>query len=82
MVAHKFYLLTLKSRKKSLYFIKGVPGNGNLRRTDELVLVLTSVIFTCSVQHAAVNFPQYHEYGYPLNYPAYLHGMPPADKVW
>ncbi|XP_076468009.1 allene oxide synthase-lipoxygenase protein-like [Babylonia areolata] len=58
----------------------GVPGNGSLTCTDQLVTILTSIIYTCSVSHAAANFPQYDEYGFPPNYPAMLRGQPPTNK--
>ncbi len=47
---------------------------------DQVTDTITSIIFTCSAQHAAVNFRQYREYGFPLNYPALLHGDPPRRK--
>ena len=47
----------------------------------ELIELLTAIIFTCSVQHAAVNFGQYDQFGYPFHYPTMLRGNPPKDKV-
>ncbi|XP_072049919.1 polyunsaturated fatty acid lipoxygenase ALOX15B-like [Amphiura filiformis] len=65
--------------------LQGVPclddsSKGHFSSNDDLVKTVTSVIYTCSVAHAAVNFLQYEEYGFPLNYPALLHGDPPRDK--
>ena len=34
-----------------------------------------------SVGHAASNFSQYDDYAFPANYPAFLRGNPPEDKV-
>ncbi|XP_031555445.1 arachidonate 8S-lipoxygenase-like isoform X2 [Actinia tenebrosa] len=62
--------------------IKGIPGDGLISTPDELVLVLTSIIFVSTVGHSAVNTPQYEEYGYLPNYPAVLRGSPPRDKSW
>ena len=61
--------------------ILGVPGNGRLNQLEDVIMICTGVIFTCTAQHAAVNFSQYEEFGFPPNYPALLHGEPPADKV-
>lgn len=60
--------------------IKGIPGQGKFRRVEEIIMVCTSIIFTCSIQHAAVNFPQYHEYAFPPNYPSVLNKTPPTDR--
>ncbi|XP_070197536.1 polyunsaturated fatty acid lipoxygenase ALOX8-like [Littorina saxatilis] len=60
---------------------QGVPGNGQLDSVDELITILTSIIYTCSAGHAAANFAQYDEYGYPLNYPGLLKGKPPKTKT-
>jgi arachidonate 5-lipoxygenase len=60
--------------------LKGVPGNGKLRRTEDITTVCVSFIFTCSVVHSAINYPQYNEYGFPPNYPSLLNGRPPKDK--
>ena len=61
--------------------LQGIPNNGRIRHIDDLILVCTSVIFSCSVQHTAVTSNMYEEYGFPPNYPILLHGAPPSDKV-
>ena len=61
--------------------LQGVPNNGEFKTNLELINTVTSIIFTCTCQHAAVNFGQYEEYGFPPNYPALLHGDPPSDRV-
>ncbi|XP_061182686.1 polyunsaturated fatty acid 5-lipoxygenase-like [Saccostrea echinata] len=61
--------------------ILGVPlKDGKFSSTDQVALAFTSVIFTSSVVHAAINFPQYDTYGFPPNYPTKLKGKPPIDK--
>ena len=60
--------------------LRGVPGNGEFSSSSQLTQVLSSVIFICSVGHAASNFPQYDEYAFPPNYAGMLHGKPPSDK--
>ncbi|KAH9509992.1 hypothetical protein Btru_044797 [Bulinus truncatus] len=59
--------------------IKGIPGNGKLSTAEQIQQIVTSVIFICSVGHAATNFPQYDEYAFPPVYPATLFGKPPTD---
>ncbi|XP_061182688.1 polyunsaturated fatty acid 5-lipoxygenase-like [Saccostrea echinata] len=61
--------------------ILGVPlKDGKFSSAEQVALVFTSAIFTSSVVHAAVNFPQYDTYGFPPNYPIKLKGTPPKDK--
>lgn len=72
--------------------LKGVPGKEiknkgssggwkTFARAEDVAMVCTTVLFTCTVQHAAVNFPQYNEYAFPPNYPSVLNGSPPRDKL-
>ncbi|CAC5374170.1 ALOX5 [Mytilus coruscus] len=70
----------VKSRDDGGVGILGVPGDGNFKTTDQLILTLTTIIYTCSAGHAAANFQQYDEYGAPFNYPFHLSGNPPTDK--
>ncbi|KAJ8298470.1 hypothetical protein KUTeg_025001 [Tegillarca granosa] len=60
--------------------LKGVPGNGKFENTDQIIQTLTCIIYTCSVGHAATNFPQYDEYAFPPNYPGLVRGVPPKNK--
>lgn len=64
-----------------LTYFQGVPEDGALRTTDDVVMLCTAIIYTCSAQHAAVNFGQYDHYSYFLNCPSILTGQPPMDKV-
>ena len=61
----------------------GEPGaeatGGGIQSLAYLIDVATMVIFTSSVQHAAVNFPQYELMGYAPGFP--LAGYAPATAV-
>ena len=59
--------------------VNGLPNSGSLLRVEELIDVATFVIYTCSVQHAAVNFPQYDCMSYVPNMP--LAGYRPAPTT-
>lgn len=48
---------------------------------DRLVDIVTLVIFTCSVQHAAVNFPQYDLMSYAPNMPLAVYHPAPTSKT-
>ena len=61
--------------------LQGIPGGGTLTNKDDLIQIVTSIIYTCSISHASANFPQYEEYGFPPNYPGLLRGTPPNSKV-
>ena len=60
--------------------IKGVPGEGKFENARELKDTLASAIFIGSVAHAAANFPQYDDYGFPANYPSLMISERPRDK--
>ncbi|XP_064626557.1 allene oxide synthase-lipoxygenase protein-like [Lineus longissimus] len=60
--------------------MRGVPGNGKFETVADLVETITCIIYLCSVKHAAVNFSQYDEYGFPATRPAHLMGEPPKNK--
>lgn len=59
--------------------LHGLPNDGSIQRVAELVEVVTFIIYTCSVQHAAVNFPQYDCMSYVPNMP--LAGYRPAPTA-
>ena len=56
----------------------GVPASFESR--EQLKEVLTSLVFTFSCQHAAVNFSQKDHYGFTPNAPAILRQPPPKKK--
>nr|ABW76418.1 allene oxide synthase/8R-lipoxygenase fusion protein [Gersemia fruticosa] len=56
----------------------GVPASFESR--EQLIEVLTSLIFTFSCQHAAVNFSQKDHFGFTPNAPSILRQPPPTKK--
>ena len=56
----------------------GVPKA--IQSLDQLVGILTALIFTFSCQHAAVNFSQKDHYGFTPNAPALMRQPPPTKK--
>lgn len=56
----------------------GVPTSFTSR--EQLYDFVTAIIFTCSCQHAAVNFSQMDVYGFPPNSPALMRQPPPIKK--
>ena len=61
--------------------MKGVWGDGEFKKLEHLSKTLTTMVFILSNVHAAANFNQYDEYGYPPNLPFRLDGAPPTNKV-
>lgn len=57
---------------------KKVPESFNTR--EELIHFLTIVIFTCSCQHAAVNFSQMATYGFHPNSPSLMRQPAPIKR--
>ena len=56
----------------------GFPAS--VKTADQLNHLLTIIIFTCSCQHAAVNFSQMDSFGFPPNSPAIMRQPPPTHK--
>ena len=52
----------------------------SVKTTDQLIHLLTMIIFTFSCQHAAVNFSQMDTFGFPPNSPALMRQPPPTQK--
>src|SRR5262249_35732652 len=61
--------------------LAGMPNDGSFHVVEELRDVVTFVIFTCSVQHAAVNFPQYDLMSYVPNMPLAGYRPAPTSKT-
>jgi len=60
--------------------MKGVWGNGSFTNIDDLAKTMTTMVFILTNVHAAANFNQYEEYGFPPNYPFRLNDTPPTNK--
>lgn len=52
----------------------------SIASAEQLAHILTIVIFTCSCQHAAVNFSQMDVLGFPPNSPGLMRQPPPKEK--
>ncbi len=57
--------------------IRGFGRNGRIETLEYLIDAVTHIIFTGSVQHAAVNFPQYDLMSYAPKMPLALYAPPP-----
>jgi len=62
----KAWLIELTSKDGGR--VRGLPSPAELTKSS-LAQIITFVIYTCSVQHAAVNFPQYDQMSYAPNMP-------------
>jgi arachidonate 15-lipoxygenase len=60
--------------------IKGFGQRGRILTLEYLVEAVTSIIFTASAQHAAVNFPQYGLMSFAPGFPLAAYGPPPTSK--
>lgn len=58
----------------------GMKGFPSFNTVQNLVDVLTTFIYICSVEHSATNFPQYDHYAFPPNFAAKLHCQPEQEK--
>lgn len=62
----------------------GLPADklpcADLTRVADLIDILTTVLFTVSVQHAAVNYLQYDHYAFVPNAPLCMRQPPPTKK--
>ncbi|XP_069130264.1 polyunsaturated fatty acid lipoxygenase ALOX15B-like isoform X1 [Argopecten irradians] len=71
----------VKPRSQGGCGLLGVPGEGSINNAADLVCILNCIIFTSSAGHAAANFAQYDEYGFPPNYPIAIKGSLPTTKA-
>ncbi|PAA67451.1 hypothetical protein BOX15_Mlig014613g1 [Macrostomum lignano] len=59
--------------------LKGLPGKSGIQHVDELIPLLTNLMYMICVHGSAAWQPQFDEYGFPPNYPLALHGCLPQD---
>lgn len=60
--------------------VTGLVQGGKLETLDQLVAIITQVIFTAGPQHAAVNYTQYDYMAYAPNMPLAGYSSPPDVK--
>ncbi|CAL4074154.1 unnamed protein product [Meganyctiphanes norvegica] len=71
-----------KPRNENGVGLKEIPGSEEgFNNVEEVVDVLTMIISTCSLGHAASNFQQYEQYGYVPNYPGIIMSELPKEKI-
>ncbi|XP_071550915.1 allene oxide synthase-lipoxygenase protein-like isoform X3 [Panulirus ornatus] len=72
----------VKPRNQSGVGLQNIPGNSEDGFTDvsQVIDVVTVIIATCSLGHAAANFQQYEQYGFVPNYPGILISNVPKEK--
>ncbi|KAK3873952.1 hypothetical protein Pcinc_021076 [Petrolisthes cinctipes] len=72
----------VKARDQNGVGLQNVPGNSEegFTTVDEVIDVVTVIISTCSLGHAAANFQQYEQYGFVPNYPGILLSGIPKEK--
>ncbi|XP_022255736.1 allene oxide synthase-lipoxygenase protein-like isoform X1 [Limulus polyphemus] len=69
------------SRNEGGIGLVGVPGeNEKFTMVEQVIDMVTVIIAICSIGHAAANFLQYEEYGFPPNYPGIVYSEVPKDK--
>ncbi len=61
--------------------VAGVGRDGKLATRDDLIETITLILYTCSAQHAAVNFPQYDLMSYVPNMPLAGYAPAPTSKT-
>jgi hypothetical protein len=61
--------------------VRGLPEGGSVKKRDNLKLVLTRIIFTCTAEHSSVNNGQYDMFGYPPNVPGAMYKPWPTSKA-
>ena len=60
--------------------VRGLPlTDGRLMTVEDLVKVVAQIIFSVSVEHAAVNNGQYNQFGWIPNTPGAMYLPPPED---
>lgn len=60
--------------------VRGLPEGGAVTTRENLKLVLTRLMFTCTAEHSSVNNGQYDMFGYPPNVPGAMYRPWPTNK--
>ena len=76
-----FFLFKNEGLSVKLIAVSGSARGREIDSVEQIVTIVTSIIYQCSVAHGTAKYQIYDEYAFLPNYPLKMHGAPPNDKV-